>query len=1085
MQIRSLRLANLNSLSGEWTIDFTHPAYASDGIFAITGPTGAGKSTLLDAICLALYGRTPRLDRVSQNSNEIMSRRAGDCFAEVTFATAAGVFRCHWSQHRARRKPDGALQAPKHEIADALTGKLLESKIRDVAGRVVAVTGMDFDRFTRSMLLAQGGFAAFLQAGADARAPILEQITGTEIYSRISRIVHERQRAEQDQLNLLRAEVQGVPLLSPEQEQELAQAQQATQKEADQAAEQLALTATALAWRRRLAELQQDLQALATAGQELAQEAASFQPEQHRLDEALRAAALDGPWATLTASRQQQLEDRGKLQAHQQSLPALQQALDDQVKRVQTAAEELRRVKDQIKAAAPIWNQVRLLDQRRDDQAQTVAESAKSCERMRRELQAGQNAQDKIRQQLTSAQAALAGVEQQLAAKADDAWLAGNLSAMEAQLEQLRALQTEAHALEQHARSAGAQVQQATAALQERSKARAQKEQHKHQAAHALQQAERTLDERLAGKLLREYRAERDALQREAALLHKIASLENERQRLQDGQPCPLCGATHHPWTQGQTPEPSAIEKQIAALDERLAHAEKQQAVIQKQQALLQTTADALVQAEKSEAEATHHKQLTEQKRADAQERHQQNHARLADGRRRIAAHLKPLGITDTSQPAALLQTLRQRLQDWQALEQDKAQAQHQISESSAEAARLTALTQAQGQALTAAKQQLAQQQQRLQATQQQRTDLYGDRDAQTEETRLLQALEHAEAAEHSATEEQARLQQQLQAAQMARNTLQAQITQRQPTLDVQEAEFATALQITGFVDEATFTLARLPASERSALTQRAHQLQQRQTELKARQHDRQQQLAAEEAKALSKQDLADLEQAQQAEQQTLDALRSKVGGIRQQLAANTQAKARIAAKQAEIQAQQKDCTRWDNLHALIGSADGKKYRNFAQGLTFEIMVGHANHQLQKMSDRYLLVRDAAQPLELNVIDAWQAGEVRSTQNLSGGESFIVSLALALGLAQMASRNVRIDSLFLDEGFGTLDEQALDTALQALSTLQQDGKLIGIISHVAALKERIATQIRVEPQGSGRSVLSGPGCVRVGPHDSP
>jgi exonuclease SbcC len=140
-------------------------------------------------------------------------------------------------------------------------------------------------------------------------------------------------------------------------------------------------------------------------------------------------------------------------------------------------------------------------------------------------------------------------------------------------------------------------------------------------------------------------------------------------------------------------------------------------------------------------------------------------------------------------------------------------------------------------------------------------------------------------------------------------------------------------------------------------------------------------------------------------------------------------------------------------------------------------MVSHANRQLQKMTDRYLLVRDGRQPLELNVIDNYQAGEVRSTKNLSGGESFIVSLALALGLSHMASKNVRVDSLFLDEGFGTLDEEALDMALETLAGLQQEGKLIGVISHVAALKERIGTQIQVTPRTGGRSAISGPGCV--------
>jgi exonuclease SbcC len=131
------------------------------------------------------------------------------------------------------------------------------------------------------------------------------------------------------------------------------------------------------------------------------------------------------------------------------------------------------------------------------------------------------------------------------------------------------------------------------------------------------------------------------------------------------------------------------------------------------------------------------------------------------------------------------------------------------------------------------------------------------------------------------------------------------------------------------------------------------------------------------------------------------------------------------------------------------------------------------------MTDRYLLQRDRDQPLELNVIDSYQAGEVRSTKNLSGGESFLVSLALALGLSHMASRKVRVDSLFLDEGFGTLDDEALDTALETLAGLRREGKLIGVISHVAALKERIAARIQVEPHTGGRSLLFGPGCARL------
>ena len=226
MKILELRFKNLNSLYGEWLIDFTDPEYVSNGIFALTGPTGAGKSTILDAICLALYGATPRLGKITKSGNEILSRQTGECYAEVLFESQAGRFRCHWSQHRSRKKADGDLQTPKHEISEG-TGekKIIESQLRGVASTIEEKTGMDFDRFTRSILLAQGGFDTFLKADVEQKSKILEQITGTEIYSEISRRVHERQRDEREKLNILNAETSGIVILEPEQEKEIAQIQ--------------------------------------------------------------------------------------------------------------------------------------------------------------------------------------------------------------------------------------------------------------------------------------------------------------------------------------------------------------------------------------------------------------------------------------------------------------------------------------------------------------------------------------------------------------------------------------------------------------------------------------------------------------------------------------------------------------------------------------------------------------------------------------------------------------------------------------------------------------------------------------------
>jgi exonuclease SbcC len=164
---------------------------------------------------------------------------------------------------------------------------------------------------------------------------------------------------------------------------------------------------------------------------------------------------------------------------------------------------------------------------------------------------------------------------------------------------------------------------------------------------------------------------------------------------------------------------------------------------------------------------------------------------------------------------------------------------------------------------------------------------------------------------------------------------------------------------------------------------------------------------------------------------------------------------------------------RWEALNELIGSSEGNSYRNFAQSLTFEHLISLSNRQLQKMSDRYLLKRsdDKINPFELSVIDKYQNGEERTTKNLSGGEKFIVSLSLALGLANIAGKNMRIDTMFIDEGFGTLDSEYLDVAISALSNFQSEGKIIGVISHIPELKDRIATHIEVIPGGNGHSKI--------------
>lgn len=186
----------------------------------------------------------------------------------------------------------------------------------------------------------------------------------------------------------------------------------------------------------------------------------------------------------------------------------------------------------------------------------------------------------------------------------------------------------------------------------------------------------------------------------------------------------------------------------------------------------------------------------------------------------------------------------------------------------------------------------------------------------------------------------------------------------------------------------------------------------------------------------------------------------------------------KLSRQQGELERETRELAVWQKLRVLIGSHDGSRFSRYAQGLTLSVLLSHANRHLRSLSDRYRICQQTgpdADPLDLDIEDLHQASVRRPVQSLSGGEGFLASLALALGLSDLAGRKVRIDSLFIDEGFGSLDLDTLDTALAALDTLRQDRKTIGIISHVPLLKERVSAKIMVEKLAGGESrlVISG------------
>lgn len=223
--------------------------------------------------------------------------------------------------------------------------------------------------------------------------------------------------------------------------------------------------------------------------------------------------------------------------------------------------------------------------------------------------------------------------------------------------------------------------------------------------------------------------------------------------------------------------------------------------------------------------------------------------------------------------------------------------------------------------------------------------------------------------------------------------------------------------------------------------------------------------------KNLTPENETDLQPLLEIAQQSIASFNQDIGKLKQILEEDSKLKAKYAEITAAIELQKKEYSKWAKLSSLIGSADGKKFSRFAQGLTLARLTDLANLHLLKLSDRYQILKSDKKDLELLIVDGYQADVIRPMATLSGGESFLVSLALALGLSDLASRKVQINSLFIDEGFGTLDSETLDIAISALENLQAKGKTVGIISHVEALKERIGTQIQLTKQPGGSSKI--------------
>jgi DNA repair protein SbcC/Rad50 len=1224
MRILRLCFKNLNSLAGKWEIDFTSPEYISSGIFAITGPTGAGKSTILDAICLALYGRTPRLGKMTNKSGEVMSRQTGEYFSEVEFVSEKGHFCCKWYHWRADKKPDGKLQQPRHEIAYAKTGKVIESNLAAVADKVLEVTGLDYHQFTRSILLAQGEFDTFLDSPAEERAQILEKITDTRIYGKISVKVHERYTQEKSDLVQLKNQESLFQIITPERADALQQEIQLHEKEIDKLTLHLKDLEGAITWLDIIAALSMELTRL-----QVQQDALNVRKENSRKDlDALslarKARDLEGIYSGLFALRELQGKETVEKKDQEVNLEEFCAAYANALDAFRSAEEQRTVALDEKRQEDAIIRHVRDLDSRiretranRDERETEKHRSEEESKRYNVAIGSAEYQLKEIRENLSKA-------AMYLEAHPRDQKLIESLSGIESAIRQIYIVEetAEKKRIELHTVSgelADAEevvirrkpeldkstknVQDALAAV---SRVRTEcaeitggrditalrenadwendrrnriqllldlfirieediAERKKHTETLDAARAERAMEEQQCSSLQKDVENAARLVkvsEKNLVYLAQIKSYEDARKTLPEGTPCPLCGSADHPWCTGVVPVTDDAQKEhdeykkaeefvqknvrlsearLAGIDAGIRAGESARAGLEQKigratldlesgcrdidlsggnitkpaitaaldesAARLNKIRETLARAEEkektiqeNERQVNRDKDLLEEIKKDYEKlisyRDDQNRDRErlikeiaatdAEYKRQNAALLESIQEYDilvfdsTPLPKQILAKLTERRNAYIENFTRRQDLQNSRLQYDAELEKNQSLLSSVEKTLVDVLEKFSRLDADLKKYSSERLELYNDKDPAVEEARVTRQVEAAEEVLSVTTEAKNLIDKKKNSCEEQIKNLTKKVSDRIPILAANEGKFSDTLTGTGFIDENQFLSSRLTHDQFIGLEQLETDIKREETEIIVALKDRSEKMETELERALTMESREDLTTARENSTNRKNVLQIEIGGIRRSIEQYKEQVVQYLALKEQITKQEKEFAKWESLNNIIGTTTGNKtFKVFAQSLTFETLVMQANRHLWVMSDhRYLLIRnkDPDHSLDLDIMDNDQAGEIRTTKNLSGGERFIVSLALALGLSGMASKNIRIDSLFLDEGFGTLDDNTLETALQTLSSLQRDGKIIGIISHVSALKERIPLQIQVDKIGNGRSRLSGPGC---------
>ncbi|HZN40532.1 MAG TPA: AAA family ATPase [Planctomycetota bacterium] len=1072
MRILAIRGRNLASLQRSFEVDFVNGPLAV-GLFAITGPVGAGKSTLLDALCLALFDRTPRLSGRggvlvgedsepagdwlrSSDPRSLLRRDAAEGHAEADFTGRDGVrYRARWTVRRARRRPDGRVQEQEMTLVDLDRSVLVAGgRKTEVLAAIEARLGLDFGQFCRSVLLAQGDFAAFLRASPDERAKLLENLTGADVYRKLSRAAHEACKRRETELAALVAQGNAQVLLGDAERRALVDRVRDLEQESKTCQLGIEIAQGYVQWYQAATRLRQRENeacvALQTAVETVA--AAVARKERHaRLQQALplvpRLEIVSACQAAMTrGSERLAAAERASREAEQDEAAVEQRLLDELAAWRRGAAPA---------SVPPIVREF-------DRWADTLQQWSSAL----RDLQQSEAQLPRARQHAAAAMAGVASAERAVAEKKQS-------------LEQAQQVTRTARAAATASEFAElATVRQQLAGA--RSVARARQDRFVEWQARcrelvdATAASQRKLQEREAAAAgFEDLVARRDDT--EQALLAARARNDAVRTRvdlmqfrhvLEDGVPCPLCGAPEHP-------------APIEASDSELAAA---QAAVARAEADFDEARQRVAQRELARVEAERAHTLAERALTAATAAEQAAHLAwaLVAGEQRASMDVAAASswIAREAEDLASREADFERLSNaadaaraahdealaaerrvaeqheaesarWQAQKDAAVAARHVLDVATAEnARRKTALAEIAAR-LAPAFSGIADWSEHVRAAGEQALAQLRSLALVEQQRALLEkAADEAAAAKVAAAADAARLQMELAAAEATFEKALQGLPVRGD--DVREVTTLGA----GWVREEADALRKLDEQvvHLRAVVQTCAQMR--------KQHEGSNRPAIEEADAAQAWDDARTARAR------VDA---QLTDVRTTLAADDLLRRQRDELAPRIEAIEQALAVWRALDELIGSSGGDAFAVFAQGLTLELLLTEANRRLSELARRYRLHKNPGGEMDFVVIDLDLGGTRRSLQSLSGGETFLVSLALALALATLAAPRSRVETLFLDEGFGTLDAQHLEQALGALDTLQAGGCQVGVISHVDGIAERIGAVVEVQPEGGGQS----------------